>query len=287
MYNDSFKSRYTTIPFATHEGNHKPCGTAKSTLLHCHREMELLLLLEGEAIFLVDGREHRAVAGDVLTISPYLLHATRFPEGKGAHTLCLCFDLSLLHDRALCASLEDGSASTRSHLSHTCPETAHVADCIRAAFDAHACGHKGWEFAVVSALCTIFGELIAKDGITRRLSGADRESFCHRALSYLEAHLSENISSADAARALYLSHGHFCRTFHAQFGHTFGEYLTLLRLERAEHLLLTTDWRISRICSAVGFDSFSYFGKRFKEATGMTPSDYRRKETRGAEKILS
>jgi two-component system response regulator YesN len=66
--------------------------------------------------------------------------------------------------------------------------------------------------------------------------------------------------------------------FRASFGCPFGEYLTKLRLERAEQLLHDTDWRISRIAEHVGFESFSYFSKRFREAMGMTPSEYRRHE---------
>ena len=137
---------------------------------------------------------------------------------------------------------------------------------------------KGWEFAVVGVLSASFGTLVAHGLITGDASLKMRDSFCYRVVGFLEAHMSDPITSTDAAEALYLSHGHFCRMFRASFGCPFGEYLTKLRLERAEQLLHDTDWRISRIAEAVGFESFSYFSKRFREAMGMTPSEYRRHE---------
>ena len=110
MYNDSFKGRYTTIPFATYEGNYEAAEHRKNTLSHCHREQELLLMLDGEAVFHIDGRDYIAQAGDVLAISPYRVHSVSFVMGKPCRHVCLCFDLSLLHDHALCHALEEGSA---------------------------------------------------------------------------------------------------------------------------------------------------------------------------------
>lgn len=277
MYNDSFKSRYTTIPFATYAGDRAPAKEDQNTLLHCHREMELLLMLEGEAVFQIDGRAYPAVAGDILAVSPYRLHATTFPAGKACRHVCLCFDLSLLHDSNLTTSLENGSSGVTPCVSHAHPSAQGLSDAIRRAFSAHASQAKGWEFCVVGALSMAFGTLLEHDLVDRSVAGQDRESFCYRAFHFLESHVGESVTSADAAEALYMSHGHFCRSFHAVFGHPFGEYLTMLRIERAEHLLARTDWRISRVAESVGFDSFSYFGKRFKETTGLSPSDYRRR----------
>lgn len=277
MYNDSFKSRYTSIPFATYAGDYQARGTARSTLSHCHREMELLAILDGEAIFHIDGCDYSVTAGDVLAVSPYCLHATSFLADKPCRHVCLCFDLSLLHDRALCTSLEDGSARIRPHVAASHPAAKALAEGILQAFDAHAEQGKGWEFATVSALSGVFSVFVAHGLVEGDTRGEERDRFCYRALGFIEAHVAEPITSSDAADALYLSHGHFCRTFRASFGYPFGEYLTMLRIERAEHLLRATDWRISHIAGSVGFESFSYFGKKFRESTSYTPSAYRKR----------
>ena len=277
MYNDSFKSRYTTIPFATYAGDHCAIDKTKSTLSHCHREMELLLMLEGEAVFHIDGCDYAASAGDALIIGPYMLHATTFPRGTSCRHVCLCFDLSLLHDRSLSASLEGGECVVTACLSHSHPAAMRIGQEILQAFSAHASQEKGWEFVAVGSLCDIFGALLSHDLIVRVSPEAHRNDFCYRVFRYMEAHVGESVTSADAASALYMSQGHFCRRFRTSFGFSFGEYLTMLRMERAEHLLHDTDLGISLVAERVGFDSFSYFGKLFRKATGMSPTAYRKR----------
>ena len=51
-------------------------------------------------------------------------------------------------------------------------------------------------------------------------------------------------------------------------------------MEQAKDALRLTDERVQSICHRLGFSSQSYFGKQFKEATGMTPGEYREKQGR-------
>ena len=58
------------------------------------------------------------------------------------------------------------------------------------------------------------------------------------------------------------------------------EQLKAARLIKAKELLITTDIRVSNIGYDVGFTSPSYFTKCFREKYGMTPNEYRAKQTR-------
>jgi AraC-like DNA-binding protein len=87
---------------------------------------------------------------------------------------------------------------------------------------------------------------------------------------------------AVAAHAGY-SRYHFIRAFKAAYGETPGQYLTHRRIERAEDLLRTANLTVTEICNLVGFSSLGTFSTRFKEWTGLTPTEYRRKHVgRGA-----
>ena len=59
-------------------------------------------------------------------------------------------------------------------------------------------------------------------------------------------------------------------------GQTFVEYLTDLRLSKAEDLLVSTNMSMLDISVSTGFENQSYFTKVFKSAKGMTPREYRR-----------
>ena len=61
-----------------------------------------------------------------------------------------------------------------------------------------------------------------------------------------------------------------------QTGHTFKELLQSRRFYQAEALLMETDLSIDDIIYAVGYESHSYFFRRFKEKHGVTPRHYRK-----------
>lgn len=53
-------------------------------------------------------------------------------------------------------------------------------------------------------------------------------------------------------------------------------YLTMLRMQQAKKLLLTTDDSVSSIAIAVGYDDYRQFSKMFKVYTGVTPVQCRK-----------
>ena len=65
--------------------------------------------------------------------------------------------------------------------------------------------------------------------------------------------------------------------FRKDFGTTFKDYLLNKRLAEAKYLLETTDKKIPQISLAVGYSDPKFFTKVFKSHTGLTPSQYRKK----------
>ena len=57
---------------------------------------------------------------------------------------------------------------------------------------------------------------------------------------------------------------------------TIGGYLNAVRLERAKQLLSDPSNKVAEVGQKVGIENTDYFARRFKQYTGMTPSEYRR-----------
>ena len=68
------------------------------------------------------------------------------------------------------------------------------------------------------------------------------------------------------------SHAQLLRIFKKATGKTLINFLTDLKLDKAYNLLLSTNHKILDICQEIGFDSISYFNKKFKQRYNMTPS---------------
>jgi len=94
---------------------------------------------------------------------------------------------------------------------------------------------------------------------------------------YVHEHYADKISIAEIAAAAYSSERECFRVFHDCLHMTPVEYIKTYRLQTACHMLANSREAITYISHACGLGSSSYFGKVFREYTGCTPLEYRRK----------
>jgi YesN/AraC family two-component response regulator len=83
-------------------------------------------------------------------------------------------------------------------------------------------------------------------------------------------------SIPDLCEALLLSNMQLYRKLKALTGQTPILFIRSYRLQKARHLLQTTDLNISEIAYDVGFTDPSYFSRAFKKEFGHSPSDFRK-----------
>lgn len=62
------------------------------------------------------------------------------------------------------------------------------------------------------------------------------------------------------------------------YGKPISTYMKEYRIQKAKAMLIETDQSILEIAMAVGYESQSKFGAVFRDMTGLTPLDYRRKK---------
>ncbi|GGH25357.1 response regulator transcription factor [Paenibacillus segetis] len=102
------------------------------------------------------------------------------------------------------------------------------------------------------------------------------------AQNYIQHNLESDFGIDDISEYLGISCSYFCLLFKNYFGETFVEYLTKQRMEMAKSLLYSSDKSITQIGSEVGYHERRYFTKVFQKYTGMTPSEYRLKDSVGS-----
>ena len=104
--------------------------------------------------------------------------------------------------------------------------------------------------------------------------------YVRKAKEYLKNHLEKATSVEEMASRLNISNAHFSRVFKDTCGESYMEYVQRIRMEEAKRLLRETDLSVRVIAKNIGYgDNHSYFGKRFKVACGITPVEYRKKES--------
>lgn len=94
---------------------------------------------------------------------------------------------------------------------------------------------------------------------------------------YIEKHLQDGASLAGAAEFVYMSPAYLSRAFKDETGENYSDYVARKRMDEAKRLLRESNLQIQEISRCIGYTDVRYFTRVFREATGETPSHFRKK----------
>ncbi len=274
MFRDEFKERYTTIPFAIHRERTAKC--IDPIISHWHNEIELIELIEGYIDLYIDSQKVSAKAGDIIIIPPCTLHRVVTGENTLTEYNCICFDISLLCDKALAKELEDGMLQVNSIIDRKEGYTPALCKYIENACTACEKQENGWELESIGCMSLLFGILKNNSAFTKIIKNKKEHEFGKNVISYIAENYASALTSHTMADAFYMNNSYFCRLFKKVFGCCFTDYILAYRLEKARLHLINSDTPISQIAYLTGFNSSSYFGKVFKEKYSVSPNVYRK-----------
>lgn len=94
-------------------------------------------------------------------------------------------------------------------------------------------------------------------------------------LEYIDTHSSERLEVAQLADLCHMSYSNFARLFRENYGRSCKEYINYIRLNKAQDLLLNSDFDLDYIAQETGFFDCSHFIKTYKKWRGITPKQER------------
>lgn len=99
-------------------------------------------------------------------------------------------------------------------------------------------------------------------------------------LTAINAKIEAQLDNADLGirelmEAVHLSHSQLFRRLKAITGMNPTAYIRNIRLQKANHLLISTDWRISEVAYSLGFTDPNYFSRAFRKKFSCTPGAVR------------
>ena len=95
----------------------------------------------------------------------------------------------------------------------------------------------------------------------------------------MEANYAYNLTIDAYARLTNRSVSSFKRDFQALYKTSPGRWLIDKKLDRAKQLLLQTAQAITDVAFDSGFENTAHFSRLFKQKTGITPMEFRKKAT--------
>lgn len=132
-----------------------------------------------------------------------------------------------------------------------------------------------------------------KTGVIKYLDAIleKKEKPHHNLVRSVKKHVQDNlytkINISDLSVKLGTNASYLSRIFHQKEGITIAQYICNKRIEQAAALFSSSDYSTEEISRVLGFSSISYFGKKLKEQTGMTPNQFRLQcRTKGERSIV-
>lgn len=104
----------------------------------------------------------------------------------------------------------------------------------------------------------------------------DYEQLIQEIISYMQEHLSDNLSIEQIADTFYVSSSTLKKYFKKSTNKSMMSYYKELRLEKAKQLILTNEISYTEIANRLGFHSIHHFSSFFKKQVGLSPSEYAR-----------
>lgn len=92
---------------------------------------------------------------------------------------------------------------------------------------------------------------------------------------YMRGHVSEKLSLNELAKMSNLDPTYFHKLYTAAFGATPAQRLLRYRIKLAKTGLLSGNISLSDLAEKCGFSSQTYFCYKFRQVTGLTPTQYR------------
>lgn len=94
-------------------------------------------------------------------------------------------------------------------------------------------------------------------------------------IGHMLTNIYEKISLMDLTVATNMSRSHLIHLFKEQTGYTPIDYFIHLKIQKACHLIDTTNLSIKEIAYQIGYDDPQYFSRIFKSVMGSSPKFYR------------
>ena len=274
IYENPIKEKFSAFPMA---GTVMQGG--QTFISHCHQELELLVVRQGELLVTFEDASRVLKAGDVWLVPPFGSHSV---DGGGEDTvrLAVLADLRLagwVHQESEQEQIRALLESRQLYSGFWEPQMREkVREGVEAIYREYRNREDGWQLAIKTRLNEIL-LLICRNAPLREKKTPSREVAKVRSiLEYAARNYCSDISLDQCAAAMGFNPSYLSRYFHAHMGITFQEYIKRLRIDRARWLLGNEALQVTEVAYACGFRDIKTFNKLFKKECGMSPTQYRK-----------
>lgn len=235
--------------------------------MHSHDNFEIYYLLSGDADFLVEATRYHLHPGDLLLMRKGEVHMFRLRSAATYERMHVNFNLSEILSRMnltdlLCPFLDRPLGALNHYPAALFPERNFKQDMQRIC-EAQEKDRFLFLLPLLADLKNAYETLRSAPSV----AVTDRAS---AVVSYINAHLAEDLSLESLSGRFYLSQNHLNRIFRASTGTTVWRYITIKRLYFAKELL-DAGKKPTEVATLCGFKDYTTFFRAYKKQFNTAP----------------
>ncbi len=251
---------------------------------HWHPEQEILYVKTGSIEVLIGKNTFVIHEKEICFVPPNALHSVITDSPNTAYyALVFSYELLTLPDshffqisiteplksgqRAFPAVLESGDP----HFSAAAAALDEICLCPKEA--------PNYKFVIFRALIALYSAMQDALAPVDTMENAIDNRAVKTCLDYMQTHYAQKITLEQLAHLVHLHPNYLCKLFKTYTGQTAFQQLTRIRLENAAGLLEKSGCSVSQAANLCGFESVSFFSRKFKQIMGCIPKQYGKKPT--------
>lgn len=234
---------------------------------HYHNGFEIYYLIKGNVKYFLDNKIFDLSAGDIILIPPNILHKTNITDDTSVERLLIDFTSNFFKKK-------DSDPLFSCFSSFIVENPQNYVNILTSIENEFLSQDKHYE-DMIRSLLSIF--LISQSRSTTTTNKTDASSpFIERIINYINENYAENISLHLLSDKFSISKNYLSKLFKKETGFGINEYLNIVRIKNAAHLIISTDFSMPKISTLCGFNDSNYFSTVFKKIYGISPIKYRK-----------
>ena len=251
---------------------------------HTHDFIEIVYILSGTMIHVIDGIRYDVMRGDILFMNYGCTHEIIPNSEAGASYVNILFSPESISENISSANafslLSLASFNTMRNdadygkLSFIDNERRAVENIVLNMLTECKEKKQGWEGIVENYLNILLTQMLRKSNAM--IECKEMDNIWRELLEYIEDNLDSKLTLSALAKKCFYNPSYFSRIFKEKFGMTLMEYITQKRLEHAVKLLDSSSLSVEQIAQKVGFADRNSFHHAFSRFYGQTPQQFRK-----------
>lgn len=235
----------------------------------------LIYCTEGEGWYTIDGKTYPVKRNQYVIIPPGTPYSFGASE-QDPWTIYWVHFMGKLRDEFLPASPIPATILPG--------EYSRLQDRIQLFEEIYSCFSMGYikEYMIYSSMCLymFLASFLYLDQYRYiNLPNHKEYPFASRVIHYMNEHVERNLTLDQLAAYFKYSPSHFSMLFQKETGVSPISYFIRLKIQKACQYIVLTSLKLNEISTKLGFEEPAYFSRTFTKVMGISPSEYRSRES--------